>query len=242
VTDHASSTRRERWAEVWGRRRLDPSKGALLTQLLAADGFDTNVSEVSESEWTAYVRHWADELGIGAGTTVYEVGCGAGAFLYELDQAGSRTGGIDQSAALVEIATGAIPRGDFRVADAAELPTEPQVDVVLSSGVFGYFESPAYTSAVIKAMAAKATQAVAILDLPDAALQEAALTARAERAGGTEAYAERYEGLDHLYYDRAWVEQELAACGLERVATADQNLVGYGNSAFRFNAWGFHPS
>jgi trans-aconitate methyltransferase len=188
------------------------------------------------------VRHWSSELGLGPGASVFEVGCGAGAFLYELDCEGCVVGGIDQSETLVRLAREALPAGTFDVADASELdPTEP-ADAVVSCGMFPYLPSLDDARAVIVRMTGKARRAVAILDIPDRATQELALRYRKASAGGDAAYAERYRGLEHRYYERAWVVQTLQQSGLIRVQVADQSLPGYGNAPFRFNAWGFKPA
>lgn len=231
-----------RWAEVWANRRLDPRQGSPLAQLLAADGYDTETSRVSETSWVTYVQRWAKETGLGPGTSVFEVGCGAGAFLLPLQDLGCDVSGADQSASLIAIARQALPGGRFDVAPAAELPAEPQADVVVSSGVFMYFPSLDYAKHVIQRMAAKARHAVAILDIPDFACHDAALAHRVAAAGGPEAYAGRYRGLQHLYYTRDWVMQALRRAGLSGACVADQTLPGYANAPFRFNAWGWRPA
>jgi SAM-dependent methyltransferase len=227
------------WAQVWARRSVDLSRRSQIAQLLAADGYDTGFGDVQESDWVQGVRGWANQLGISSGSSVYEVGCGAGAFLYELDRQGCRVGGLDQSPALVNIARTVMPDGHFEVASAAELAPVPAADAVVSFSVFFYFPSLGYARHVIDRMVAKATLAVAILDLPDAARREEALAERVAAAGGPEAYAARYDGLDHLYYSRDWVKQALGSAGVSDVQTADQSLPGYRNGRFRFNAWGF---
>ena len=236
--DTASSDPVRGWREVWSRRQLDPSRGSVQAQLLAADGFDTGFGDIETESWQQFVRYWTAKLNASAGTCVFEVGCGAGAFLYEMHRLGCQVGGIDQATALVDIARNAIPGGTFEVADAADLPLAP-ADVVVSFSVFQYFPSLAYARTVLERMAMKARGAVAVFDLPDIARREEALTVRIDSAGGSEAYSDRYQGLDHLHYGRDWIEDALRACGLTHVATADQNLPQYANGRFRFNAWGF---
>jgi hypothetical protein len=48
-------------------------------------------------------------------------------------------------------------------------------------------------------------------------------------------YAEKYRGLDHLFYERAWMRATLEALGAT-VAVEDQQIDGYQNARFRFNA------
>jgi len=234
------------WNEVWAARRLDRSRATLLEQLLAADGFDTDFGNVTPEAWRAAVHRRAAELGIDAGSSVFEVGCGAGAFLCELRALGCTVGGIDASPALIEIARQALPGGQFDVCDAALLPPTPKAEFVVSCGVFLYFGSLAYARRVIDAMAQKATRAVAILDLPDLAQRDQAVTERQAVLGGEAAYSERYAGLEHLYFDRAWMRDALEQAGLTQVRIADQDIAGYSTGMHRFNALAFvdrpHPA
>ena len=226
------------WREIWDRRRLDPSRGSTLAQLMAADGLDTGFGSVSETAWRAFVQHVARTVGLDAGTTVFEVGCGAGAFLYDLDETGCTVAGLDQSAALVSCARQAMPRGSFTVGDAATLDPAGPYDVVLSCGVFLYFPSLDYARTVVERMAAKARRAVAILDVPDLARQDRALAIRRGTLGDA-AYEEKYRGLDHLYYDKGWLADTLRGCGLARTRVEDQAIPGYANAAYRFNVFGW---
>lgn len=227
------------WKKVWERRRLDTSLGSTLLQLMAADGLDTAFGRVDEASWVRFVRRWTARLRITPQTSVFEVGCGSGAFLYDLHCSGCPVGGIDQSEALIAIARSVMPGGQFGVADAADLDARPPFDVVLSCGMFPYLSGPRHALDVVERMVAKATTAVAVLDVPDATLRREALAYRHQRAGGESAYATSYDGLEHCYYQREWLEQALARNGLIDVQAEDQNIDGYGNSPFRFNVWGF---
>jgi len=224
------------WKTVWDERRLDPGRGSVLAQLMAADGLDTGFGSVAEAGWRDFVHRVAGTLGLAAGDSVFEVGCGAGAFLYELALAGIAVAGADQSAALVGYARAAMPDGRFDVGEAAGLAVVPQFDVVLSCGVFLYFPSLEYASTVIERMAAKARRGVAILDIPDRAKQTHALAERRAMLGPEE-YEARYAGLDHLFYEKDWIAGRMETCGLTNIRVEDQSIPGYGNARFRFNAF-----
>lgn len=226
------------WKRVWEARSLSSQEGSILGRLLAADGYDTEYAEINENSWIEFVDRWAAKLEISSQHSVFEVGCGAGAFLYGLYCKGCTVGGIDWSTNLVNIAKSAMPTGDFGVKEAANLDALPSVDVVFACSVFAYFPSLDYASQVIEQMVAKTTHAVAILDLPDRASEDAALNFR-KASVGTENYVQRYANLDHRYYDRDWITKVLSTCGLKRVETSDQDLANYGNAAYRFNALGF---
>jgi SAM-dependent methyltransferase len=227
------------WKQIWANRRADLARGSILPQLMAADGLDTALGAVSEAAWIQWVGRIARHLGMGPGTSVFEVGCGAGAVLYVLRETGCVVSGIDQSVALVDVATEAMPDGHFEVCDAADTARTDKADVVLSCGVFMYFSSLEYAEQVLDRMVGVARHAVAVLDIPDVATQELALAARRAASGGDAAYASRYAGLDHLYFDRSWMRRRLTALGLVDVNIADQDISGYGNGPYRFNAWGF---
>ena len=207
--------------------------------LIELDGFDRGI--VTEDSWVAGVRDTARRLGLHPGDSVYEVGCGAGAFLYDLYGQGYQVGGLDRSATLLGHARQMMPGGRFTRADAADLDTGEQWDAVVAFSVFFYFPDYEYARQVIGRMGRKARKAVAILDVPDLAVRDAAEAHRAELAGGQEAYARRYAGLPHLYFDRAWVAGALEECGLSGVQADDQWFPGYDNGGYRFNVCGFQP-
>ena len=222
---------------MWSQRpRLeDPT----LEHLIRADGFNTGFGDVTVNAWTDLVDRTCATLGLEAGDSLFEVGCGAGAFLYLPSQHGIEVGGIDYSPSQIEAARRAIPDGNFEVRDADDLDVSPGVDVTIAFSVFQYFSSLDYARQVIDRMCQKATRAVALFDLPDVELADRALDERQASAGGADAYAERYEGLDHLSYSKEWITTALEEGGLRDVTVGPQTMIGYGNGRFRFNAWGW---
>lgn len=226
------------WAALW-RDRTAPADATALNDLLVAGGYDSGFAGFDEAAWRAAAARRVAELGLEPGSTVHEVGCGPGAFLLALQELGCRVGGLDPSPGLIEVARAALPDARLEVAEASALTLDRTVDAVVSVGAFLYFPSHAYAEGVVARMARGARRAVGIYDLPDAALQGADRARREQLAGGPEAYAERYAGLEHRYYEREWVVEQLERCGLHDVHVAGQDLEGYGNAPFRFNAWGF---
>lgn len=108
----------------------------------------------------------AATLDIGPGTGVFEVACGSGEFLIPLHDNGYAVGGVDNDPALVAEAVAAMPGGRFAVGLPAELdPTQPWHVVVCAA--FASFPDLDYARGVLARMAAKATHAVAILDVPE---------------------------------------------------------------------------
>lgn len=115
------------------------------------------------SEFAEYV---AETLDIGPGTEVFEVACGAGDFLLPLHDNGFIVGGMDADPALIAEAREAMPGGRFVSGSPAELdPAQPWQVVVCRA--FGSFPDADYARGVLARMAAKATHAVAILDVPE---------------------------------------------------------------------------
>lgn len=117
--------------------------------------------------WPAYVEHVAETLDIGPGTEVYEVACAAGDFLIPLHANGFIVGGIEADPGLIAAATAAMPGGQFVAGSPAELdPARPWQVVVCRA--FGAFPDVNYARGVLARMTAKATHAVALLDVPEA--------------------------------------------------------------------------
>jgi|RhiMethySRZTD1v2_1073278.scaffolds.fasta_scaffold2363777_1 hypothetical protein len=120
------------------------------------------------------VEHVAEILDIGPGTRVFEVDCGHGEFLFPLHQNGYIVGGIDQDRGAIEAAIAAMPDGLFQIGAASSLdPAVPWHVVVCrlsrteSRGSFTGAPDLDYMRGVLARMFAKATHAIALLDVPD---------------------------------------------------------------------------
>ncbi len=229
------------WKDVWEARHVGTMQGSLLAQLLAADGFDTPASCVSEEAWRNYVSATATRIGITARSSVFDVGCGAGAYVFELYRQGCQVGGLDASSVLIRYAGKVMPQGKWIHADASELASDPPYDFVIASGSFHYFPSLDYAEDIVARMVRKAGCGVMILDVPDLAKRDEAIEHRSLMVG-KETYARKYEGLGHLYFERSWFEHVLANHGAARVEIADQRIDGYANAAHRFNVFGWFGS
>ncbi|MDP2318542.1 MAG: hypothetical protein Q8O42_04280 [Acidobacteriota bacterium] len=113
------------------------------------------------------VEHVAETLDIGPGTEVFEVACGTGEFLLPLHDNGFIVGGIDANATLIAEATAAMPEGRFSTGLLTELnPAQPWQVVVCRA--FNAFPDVDHARGVLARMAAKATHAIALLDVPEA--------------------------------------------------------------------------
>ncbi|MEO8679421.1 MAG: class I SAM-dependent methyltransferase [Vicinamibacterales bacterium] len=173
------------------------------------EGFSPRLGlrQVSDDAWLDFVERTVETLDIGPGTRVFEVGCGDGAFLLPLADNGYSVGGLDPSADLIRLVSQAIPSGRFLVGEAAALDPAEAWDVVLACGAFDAFPDLDYARGVLARMAAKATHAIAILDLP-------------ERT-----------------YDRGWMMRALAEIDVKAIQIEDQRVDGYLDAHSRFNVF-----
>jgi len=108
----------------------------------------------------------AEALDIGPGTRVFEVDCGDGAFLVPLNANGYIVGGIDADADAITQATAAMPDGIFQVGPASALDPAIPWDVVICRSFSGTPDLD-YMRGLLARMFAKATHAIALLDVPD---------------------------------------------------------------------------
>jgi hypothetical protein len=136
------------------------------------------------SEGWELAEHVAETLDVGPGTRVFEVDCGAGAFLFPFHQNGFIVGGIDGDPAAIAQALAAMPDGIFQVGIASALDPSVPWDVVacrsfgarrdlstVSSAVaLAKVEALAevdYMRGLLARMCAKATHAIALIDVPE---------------------------------------------------------------------------
>ena len=118
----------------------------------------------------------AETLDIGPGTRVFEVDCGSGEFLYPLHLNGYIVGGIDADPDAIEEAIVTMPDGLFQVGPASALDPGIPWHVVVCRSFAG---APSFAKAtedkpdldymrgLLARMFAKATHAIALLDVPD---------------------------------------------------------------------------
>jgi hypothetical protein len=185
-----------------------------LYQLMGHDRFTRGIAEAA---WRDFIEYVAETMDVGPGTRVFQVNCGAGSFLFPLWENGYVVGGLDPSD-LIRLAAEAMPEGRFSMGEASALdPAEPW-DVVVACGTFGSFHDLDYARGVLARMAAKATHAIAVLDVPD---------------------IDRLEGspMSGLFYDRTWIFKMLAEIGATAVQIEEQKIEGYPLAPYRFNVF-----
>jgi len=108
----------------------------------------------------------AETLDIGPGTRVFEVDCGRGEFLFPLHQNGYIVGGSDGDAEAIKAAIAAMPDGIFQVGMASALDPAVPWDVVVCRSLAGA-PSNDYIRGLVARMYAKATHAIALIDVPE---------------------------------------------------------------------------
>ena len=120
----------------------------------------------------------AETLDIGPGTRVFEVDCGNGEFLFPLYSNGYIVGGTDGDPAAIEHALEAMPEGLFTVGTASALDPAMPWDVVVCRSLSGA-PDVGYMRGLLARMFAKATHAIALLNVPEKS-QQALMHALAE--------------------------------------------------------------
>jgi SAM-dependent methyltransferase len=108
--------------------------------------------------WGAAARDWAelqeplhapvweamlDAAGIGRGTRLLDAGCGGGGASILAAERGAEISGLDASEALIAIASGRLPEGDFRVGDLEALPYDDNTfDAIVAASSVQYADDP----------------------------------------------------------------------------------------------------
>jgi len=224
------------WQELWRRKALGDDRPTL-AKLIEMVGWKTAEGGLSVDDWLGFVAFVSDKVGLREGDEILEVGCGPGGFLLPLRDQGFRVAGIDYSDSLVAICREVMPEGRFEVAEANALPFDDMsFDVITSNSVFHYFPDHTYTEGVVREMARclKPGGRGAVLDLNDAAKQEAFMAQRYARYGGPEEYERQNQDLPQLFYDKQWFIDIGKQYGLDGYVE-DQQIENYWNSAYRFN-------
>ena len=173
---------------------------------------------MSEDSWRQFVERIVETLDVGPGTSVFDVRCGAGGFLLPLAENGYLVGGIDPSPALLAQAKSAMPDGRWMVGEAATLdPGEPW-DVVVAVGAFKGLKDLDEARGVLARMTAKATHAIAVLDVPE--------TRRSDDTAGTT-----------ILYDRGWMLHTLVEMDVSAIQIEDHSLAPDDRASISFNVF-----
>lgn len=221
----------DKWQEIWNTTdRIDDH---ILEALIKADGFDSGAGSFTLKNWKTYTQEFYNILSIKSNESVFDVGCGSGAFLYTLYLSNNKVGGIDYSLPLIDLANRVMKNCDFQQIEAKKLDFEIKYDFVISHSVFHYFKNLEYAEDVIKRMLLKSTKSIGIFDINDKTKESEYNQIRMGKMNERE-YAQKYKGLDHLFYEKKWFK-EIAKKYEVEIKIFDQKFKGYSNSKLRFN-------
>lgn len=220
-----------KWQKIWNKK--DRVESIILETLIKADGFDVGAGSFKLDDWLNYTKKLFETLNLKDDDSIYEVGCGSGAFLYPLYINSFKVSGLDYSSILIELANTFMKDCSFKNDEAINLDTKEKFDILISHGVFHYFEDQAYAKEVIKKMIEKANKKIAIFDINDKAKEDIYHQIRMQGLSKEE-YEKKYEGLDHLFYEKSWFEDLAKEFGL-KIEIFDQDFDAYLNSKLRFN-------
>jgi hypothetical protein len=231
------NNRKINWHKIWNNRSIrnisNLDNKIILENLIIADGFDggSGTGKISVEDWQEYINWLNQYLDIKPEDTIFEVGCGCGAFLQCFYNKNHIVSGIDYSQSLIEIAKKIMPDMDFSVNEALNLNTTKKYDIVCANSIFFYFPDYEYSRKVLDKMYEKSDRIIGVFDIPNMKIKNAC---EKERRSLIENYDEKYNGLDHLYFDKEWflTYSEERKCNL---IFLDQKIHNYGNSKYRFN-------
>ena len=166
--------------------------------------------------------------------SVFEVGCGGGAELYMFHEDGLKVGGIDYSADLVRIARG-IFGGECELVcgEASDTPTGVKYDAVISYGVFMYFTDYDYAGKVLELMYDKSKYSIGLMDILDLKKKDDFVKYRSSLV---ENYAEKYEGLDKLFFSKDFFTDFADRHGLS-IRFSQLHIPGYWNDEFVYHVF-----
>jgi len=221
----------DKWREIWNKSdRIDDY---ILETLIKADGFDSGAGSFTLKNWKTYIQDFYNILSIKSNESVFDIGCGSGAFVYPIYLSGIKVGGIDYSAPLIDLANRVMKNCDFQQIEALKMDFKIKYDFVISHSVFHYFKNLEYAEDVIEKMLLKSTKRIGIFDINDKSKKSEYDKVRMGKMNKHE-YAKKYEGLDHLFFEKKWFEEIAKKYGVE-IKIFDQKFKGYSNSKLRFN-------
>ena len=236
-----NNMRFNKWKDVWSSKGFELSNDVTsLQDLIIANGYHGPTAKFTEETWMQNSKAMSQYLKLNEAQSLLEVGCGSGALLYALNKINNlQISGVDYSESLIKLAVHACPEFDLRVSEAKKLPFADNIfSRTISQGVFMYFPDEAYAEKVVKEMlrVTKIGGAISIIDVPDLATKEGSENFREQEAikEGKEYLTNEESDFSHLYYPKEFFIDVLNKHGL-KVEITPQNLVGYGNSNFRYN-------
>ena len=220
----------ENWKNIWNKS--ERVNKIILEILIKVDGFDSATGNFSVDDWIDYTNNLYCKLNIQETDSIFDVGCGSGAFIYPLYLKNHKVGGIDYSAILIDIANTIFKNSIFVNNEAVNIDDE-KYDIIVSHSVIYYFKDLDYSEKVIEKMIQKANKKIAIFDINDKSKENEYHKIRMACMNEDD-YKKKYQGLEHLFYDKKWFEDIAKKFNL-KINIFDQTFEKYSNSKLRFN-------
>ena len=223
--------RSKQWHSIW-QGKYDRSRTD--APLHVQDGYDG----LSLDEWKKLTGFFLNLVAITADDDILEVGCGGGALLNEIPSYCTLSG-VDYSENAVNGASRHL-KGHFATAEASHLPFEDEsFDVVLSFGVFFYFDSLEYASQAFDEMyrVCRPGGRIAIGEVNDMAKKDISDRLREESKAARASKHVSSASPDHLFFEKRFFRKLAEAKGMD-VAFHDEDcsqLSFYYNGPYRFS-------
>lgn len=235
-----------KWHEIWEKRGADEKElncgdpKRVFLELKRIAGFDVVGEGLAYEQLYDQYAEIKNELEFHALKqrnpirSLFEVGCGSGANLYLFQKEGVEIGGVDYSAAEIEIAGKVLLSPKELVCDEAiNISPEIKYDAVLSNSVFSYFESYDYAEKVLELMYRKTNYSIGLVDIHDADKKEAFTAYRKQII---EDYEERYKELPKFFYEKSFF-LDFAWRHDMSIRFSSPVMPGYWNSGYVFNCY-----
>jgi ubiquinone/menaquinone biosynthesis C-methylase UbiE len=227
------------WLKIWSKTPKKNETKDVLSFLIKTNGFDSPFGFYSSNDWINMTNDLIKKLNIGSETNVFEIGCGSGALLYSLNLISNcKVDGLDFSPSLVKLARKYLPSSEIYQSEALTFVEKfDSYDVVLSHSVFQYFPNHKYAYDVMtnSYMMLKKGGFFCVMDINDASTYDLYHSERAAFYKNPDEYFEKYKNLEHLFFDKTILKNELKKAGFKNI-TFFRNLSRYYiNSKYRFN-------
>ncbi len=234
---------KNRWIEIWNKREIDKDFSNLKNsketyfELKRIDGYD--LSKITHQAFLN--QHEIIKNNIAKGfngnfknvKSIYEIGCGCGANLYMFELEGIKVGGGDYSNTLINLAKRIIKSDDIECLEAINIDENPKYDVILSNGVFEYFESIKYAEKVLEIAYKKANKVIALVDIYDETKKDDFFTFRRQNVKD---FDKLYKDLPKLFYKKEFFI-DFAKEHNMKLEFKEATLEGYWNNAFIFSCY-----
>ncbi len=228
------------WQKIWEKRKLEEYDELdieeLFVKMKVTDGYDTmgnlKIGYADFKKQFDSIINVLSKNGEILINSLYEVGCGCGPNLLLSSIRGYRIGGCDYSSSMIKYAKDILGEEcDLRACEAIDVPIENKYDVVISKGVFCYFNDEEYCLKVLDKMLEKANHSVGIYDIHDKVKEDDYLNYRRRVM---EDYDKRYVDLKKLFLKKSFFKEYASKNNLE-IVFPKTNLNGYWNTDYTYN-------